>query len=182
MTSEIVKFTNNEVFRELKSKFPDFKTTESENKFPIALVPFLLYQEISDSLGMGEESQVTSVGWNYYMRKLNPNHPAIGFPGAIGIRKELRDVLTFALWWSVPGPDSAFIRDPVLKISAGPNIDCSSSVIREKLWMHIDQYGGGLELTEETKLIWAAVYRAIDLSKDPSCVSHEYWRQGFKRV
>lgn len=180
MNTEIVQSIDNEALRELKSKFPDFDTTERENKFPIAAVPFLLYREVSKSLGIGEEFQITSNSWNYYMKKLNPDSPATGFNGAVGIRKELHNVLTFVLWWSAPNTNDTITQDPVLKISGGPSIDPSSSVVREKLWMHLDQYGGGFQLTQESKLIWAAIYRAIDLSKDPNCVSKEYWRKGFK--
>lgn len=181
MGHEIVQNVDDEVFRELISKFPNFNAQENRFKFPIATVPFVLYREISKTLGIDSETKVTLDDRDYYMRKLDPNHVTTGFDAAVGIREDMHGVLTFALWESPPhsGEDNFLIR-PILEISGGPyNTGGAGSVIREDLWPHLDQYGGFSLTSRSANLVSLALFRASQLATDPNCISKEYWREDF---
>ena len=181
MRNEILQNVDNDVFRELKSKFPDFYAQENGAKFPIATVPFVLYREIAKNLGIDDETKVTLDGRDYFIRKLDRNHITTGFDAAIGIREDRYGVLTFALWKSPPHADDAdYLIRPILEISGGPyNTGGTGSSIREDLWIRLDQFGGFSLTNRSAKMVSLVLFRASQLAEDPNCVSNVYWRKDF---
>lgn len=181
MSNEIIQNSDDKVFRELRLKFPNFSYCENGSKFPIATVPLVLYREISQSLGINDETKVTSDGRDYYMKKLDPDSAATGFNAAIGIRKDMYDVLTFVLWEYPPDSnEDSYLTRPILETSGGPhNTGGKSGSIREDLWMHLDQYVGFSLTSRSAKLISLTLFRAHQLATDPNCVSKKYWREDF---
>lgn len=60
---------------------------EGQRILKVFHIPLILYGEISERFGIGEEIKgVSALGGSYQLvRRLNSDNPKIGFPGAIGI-------------------------------------------------------------------------------------------------
>lgn len=148
--------------------------------YPVNEIPLLLYDDLSRHLTLGEETEVYSRNRKYHLRRLNPNHNATGFPGAIGIEKSY-DHVKFVLWPRVPEgvKDSVFEPDPILIIDAGPRHTGTWFIgkghhITEDIRADLPLLGISLK-SESIRLISLILYRAAELTKDPKCIKDSYW-------
>jgi hypothetical protein len=145
-----------------------------------AEIPPIIYREISEKLGKGEEK--TSGRYLRY-RLLDPSSPVTGFPGVIGLHVFDEGRTDFGLWHRMPEGDGEWFADlpQVLKIEARP--------MSTGIWA----YGRG---TEKQDVIMAAMYsdgwpldspeitlvslcmlRASQLARNPSCRPGRFWDQ-----
>src|ERR1035441_9849638 len=84
-------------------------------------LPRMLYDEVSATLGIGEQKRVYTRGHDWLVQALNPNHRKTGFLGAIGYRK-IYEHHEFCFWPWVPRPDTDDFEDeyPFVSMNAGP--------------------------------------------------------------
>lgn len=149
----------------------------------ISEIPRRIFEELSRSLGIEDEYRIHSEGNTYHrVRKIDPTHPWVGFPGVVGLQ-DLHGYPTFVLWPYPPkGEDSVFEATPILSLTGGPQ-DTGT-------WA----YGSGQKMKDETlievrgvyysrmsaahpavRLIAAILIRASQLARDPACVTEQFW-------
>jgi hypothetical protein len=157
-------------------------SVDSKKGFGISEIPGFLFNEISEQLGIGEETTISTRGMGYRFRKLNPNHKITGFEGAIGIRSVGRHTkhVTFALWGVLPrGEDDVFEPEPILELTAGPE--------NGGLWAYgsgnyvVEKIRAGFPFTDlalgypAIRFLCLVLYRASEMAENPICVKDHYW-------
>ena len=175
-----------DVLKDFALKFPDQQTTslEGEIKYPLNLIPFILYYQMSHNLGIGDEQTIKHNELKEYRIKLNPNLEVTGFVGAIGIEDRGYGQFTFKLWQYASKMNEEYPESrPTLEITGGPyNISGEGSIIYNSLWMHLDDFMGFPLAPNCTKLIALTMYAANGLAADPKFEWKKQWRHDFYKA
>lgn len=146
-------------------------------------IPVVLFSEISERLGIGDEEEVIlHVERKFRFRRLNPEHRATGFAGAIGLGEWTEDNRDFVIWGRPPRhEDREYYDEPrvLLRIHAFPAdggiwAAGRGTYIREKIAAELEYHGYDLKGAAAT-LIGLCIMRAGELARDPSCVSRAFW-------
>jgi hypothetical protein len=154
------------------------KTNQS---FVITDIPFILFQELARTAGIGEKFTAKISGNNWEAIKLNPNHRAVGYNAAIGYRK-IGDHTAFVLWNTIPTPENAdtvFEPRAVIKFIAGSQetgtwMYGQGNRMEEKVIAEFDIYGLNLKFPGAA-LAALILMRATMLTKDPKCIAKSFW-------
>jgi hypothetical protein len=141
--------------------------------FPIEGINFLLYHNLSNRFGTGDEEKQSDLNRLILERQLNPDDPLVGFQGKIRFESSF-GFTHFMLF------ENIYFNDPILEITGGSlrggiwtatNGDLMVSKLKAKF-----QIIHGLDLqSPATILIGRIIEAAGELAKNPMCECDVFW-------
>jgi hypothetical protein len=156
---------------------------QAENSLPlkVEMIPLIIFNDLADNLGMGEEFHLSLNGFNFRIHKLNPEHRATGFQGAIGFgHSPYTQHTSFCLWGRVPeGSDSVFESKPLVRLVAGEQRVGMWSVVggdymEHRIYADFSMDNPNLK-NPAIALMALVLLRANHIARDPKVVSEAYW-------
>lgn len=151
-----------------------------QRAFKIDEIPLLLFEELSERLGVDRETTVTVGEFMHRMRKLNSEYPALGFECWISYHVHYDNQHTLSIWNSIPSSHPDDFQIPTAQIIAGPiqsGTWCAGSgnkmisVIR----MEYGSTGTIWLRREEIPFLALLMLRASEISRRPECISETFW-------
>lgn len=155
---------------------------QTKEKLRLVLIPRLLYREISERLGVGDEVTMDTCYGPHRIHALDSSHPSTGFEGAIGLREAEADNLSFRLWGRMPTPGDCDYHDQprtLLRIhgwpaDAGVWTCVSGTLHTDRLDAELEYGGFSLEDPAGT-LISLILMRANQYARSPDLVKASFW-------
>ncbi|OGI25149.1 MAG: hypothetical protein A3J76_03010 [Candidatus Moranbacteria bacterium RBG_13_45_13] len=144
--------------------------------FPISQINYMLYLQLSERFGIGEEEKDQDHNHLILVRHLNPDDPLTGFQGKIRfVAEKFQGHTTFELYAHIHHDD------PELEMIGGPvrggmwAAHGQGDLMVEKLRAGF-QIGRGLDFeSPTTTLIGRIIEAAGALAKDPNCSCDRFW-------
>jgi hypothetical protein len=152
---------------------------EREGISRLVEVPEMFFRQLSERLGIGEEYDTYPRGSHYRCRLLDPDHPKVGFKGAIGFRK-VCDQRVFVLWLWPPdnSKNHGFMPDECFELIAGPMDQGVWAMGRTFVKEELKVARSGRDMKADClaiPLVAELLLLAHRIATEPSLKVEEYW-------